>query len=78
MLKGLYKNILEKSLIGLIRLYQIIISPFLTPCCRFFPTCSDYAIMAIKRRGPFRGMLMAIMRLLRCHPFHPGGYDPVK
>ena len=77
MLKGLYKDILEKSLVGLIRLYQILISPFLSPCCRFFPTCSDYAILAIERHGPFRGLLMAIMRLLRCHPLHPGGYDPV-
>jgi putative membrane protein insertion efficiency factor len=77
MLKGLYKDILEKSLVGLIRLYQILISPFLNPCCRFFPTCSDYAILAIERHGPFRGLLMAIMRLLRCHPLHPGGYDPV-
>ncbi|MCX5856457.1 MAG: membrane protein insertion efficiency factor YidD [Deltaproteobacteria bacterium] len=77
MLKGLYKDILEKSLVGLIRLYQILISPFLNPCCRFFPTCSDYAILAIERHGPFRGLFMAIMRLLRCHPLHPGGYDPV-
>lgn len=78
MLKGLYKNILEKSLVGLIRLYQIMISPLLSPCCRFFPSCSDYAILAIERHGPFRGLLMAIMRLLRCHPLHPGGYDPVR
>jgi putative membrane protein insertion efficiency factor len=78
MLKGLYKDILEKSLVGLIRLYQILISPFLNPCCRFFPTCSDYAILAIERHGPFRGLLMAGMRLLRCHPLHPGGYDPVR
>lgn len=78
MLKGLYKNILEKSLVGLIRLYQIMISPFLSPCCRFFPSCSDYAILAIERHGPFRGLLMAILRLLRCHPLHPGGYDPVR
>ena len=78
MLKNLYKDILEKSLVGLIRLYQIMISPFFNPCCRFFPTCSDYAILAIERYGPFRGLLMAIMRLLRCHPLHPGGYDPVR
>ena len=78
MLKGLYKDILEKSLVGLIRLYQILISPFLSPCCRFFPTCSDYAILAIERHGPFRGLLMAGTRLLLCHPLHPGGYDPVR
>jgi putative membrane protein insertion efficiency factor len=78
MLKDLCKNILEKSLIGLIRLYQICLSPFIGPCCRFFPTCSDYAIMAIRRHGPLRGPFMAGMRLLRCHPLHPGGYDPVR
>ena len=78
MLKGLYKEILEKSFVGMIRLYQIMISPFFNPCCRFFPTCSDYAILAIERHGPFRGLFMAILRLLRCHPLHPGGYDPVR
>ena len=78
MLKGLYKDILEKCFVGMIRLYQIMISPFFNPCCRFFPTCSDYAILAIERHGPFRGLFMAIMRLLRCHPLHPGGYDPVR
>jgi putative membrane protein insertion efficiency factor len=78
MLKDLCKHILEKILIGLIRLYQIGLSPLFGPCCRFFPTCSDYAIMAIKRHGPLRGPFMAGMRLLRCHPLHPGGYDPVR
>jgi putative membrane protein insertion efficiency factor len=78
MLKDLCKHILEKILIGLIRLYQIGLSPLFGPCCRFFPTCSDYAIMAIRRHGPLRGPFMAGMRLLRCHPLHPGGYDPVR
>jgi putative membrane protein insertion efficiency factor len=78
MLKDLCKHIPEKSLIGLIRLYQIGLSPLFGPCCRFFPTCSDYAIMAIRRHGPLRGPLIAGMRLLRCHPLHPGGYDPVR
>jgi hypothetical protein len=78
MLKDLCKDIPEKILVGLIRLYQIGLSPLLGPCCRFFPTCSDYAIMAIRRHGPFRGLIMAGMRLLRCHPLHPGGYDPVR
>jgi hypothetical protein len=77
MIKDLCKDILVKSLVGLIRLYQIVLSPLFGPCCRFFPTCSDYAIMAIRRQGPFRGLLMAGLRLLRCHPLHPGGYDPV-
>jgi len=77
MLKDLCKHILEKGFIGLIRLYQIGLSPLFGPCCRFFPTCSDYAIMAIRRHGPLRGPFMAGMRLLRCHPLNPGGYDPV-
>jgi len=78
MFKSLCKEIPVKGLIGLIRLYQVGVSPFFSPCCRFFPTCSDYAIIAIRRHGAPRGLLMTITRLLRCHPLHPGGYDPVK
>lgn len=66
-----------RFLIILIRAYQICISPFLTPCCRFYPTCSEYAITAIRRYGPFRGAVLGMMRILRCHPLHSGGYDPV-
>ena len=65
-------------LIWLLRLYQTAISPWLPPSCRFEPTCSDYACKAIERYGALRGSLMSLRRLLRCHPFHPGGYDPVK
>jgi putative membrane protein insertion efficiency factor len=65
-------------LVFLIRVYQRLISPLLPPSCRFTPTCSEYAVEAIKKRGAFRGSYMAARRLLRCHPFHPGGYDPVK
>jgi len=68
---------MERFLVILIRAYQICISPFLTPCCRFYPTCSEYAITAIKHHGPFRGAVLGMMRILRCHPLHPGGYDPV-
>jgi putative membrane protein insertion efficiency factor len=64
-------------LIWLIKGYRFFISPLLPPACRFQPTCSMYAIQAIERFGVFRGSWMAIMRILRCHPFHPGGYDPV-
>jgi len=60
-----------------IRIYQLCISPLMAPCCRFHPTCSEYAITAIKRHGPLKGMYYALRRILRCHPFHPGGYDPV-
>lgn len=63
--------------LGLIHLYQRSISPFIPPCCRFRPTCSDYAAQAIQTHGLGRGSLLALWRLLRCHPFHPGGYDPV-
>ncbi|MCX5832632.1 MAG: membrane protein insertion efficiency factor YidD [Deltaproteobacteria bacterium] len=61
-----------------IRVYQLCISPLLIPCCRFYPTCSEYAITAIRRHGPLKGLLFSARRIFRCHPFHPGGYDPVK
>lgn len=64
-------------LIWLIKGYRLFISPLFPPTCRFQPTCSMYAIQAIERFGVFRGGWMGIMRILRCHPFHPGGYDPV-
>ncbi|AFY42017.1 membrane protein insertion efficiency factor YidD [Nostoc sp. PCC 7107] len=63
--------------IWLIRGYRMFISPLFPPTCRFQPTCSMYAIQAIERFGVMRGGWMAIWRILRCHPFHPGGYDPV-
>jgi putative membrane protein insertion efficiency factor len=62
----------------LIRAYQLLISPLFPPVCRFTPTCSQYAIDAIKCHGPVRGFFMALWRILRCHPFSDGGYDPVK
>jgi len=64
-------------LIWLIRGYRMFISPLFPPSCRFQPTCSQYGIQAIERFGPIRGSWMTIRRILRCHPFHPGGYDPV-
>lgn len=65
-------------LLALIRTYQLLVSPFLGPSCRFYPSCSQYAHEAILLYGPFRGSWRAVKRLLRCHPFHPGGYDPVE
>jgi putative membrane protein insertion efficiency factor len=62
---------------GLIRGYQKFISPALPPACRFYPSCSQYAIEAIARHGALRGSWLAARRLARCHPFHPGGVDPV-
>ncbi|NLH45732.1 MAG: membrane protein insertion efficiency factor YidD [Acholeplasmataceae bacterium] len=61
----------------LIRFYQLFISPLFPPTCRFYPTCSQYAIEAIQKKGVLRGVLLAIKRIAKCHPFHPGGYDPV-
>lgn len=67
-----------KSLfIGLIRAYQRYISPLKPPSCRFYPTCSSYGIQAIEKYGAIRGTFMTIKRILKCHPFHSGGYDPV-
>lgn len=60
-----------------IRFYQIFISPLKPPTCRFYPTCSAYAIEAIQKKGPVKGTWLAIKRIAKCHPFHPGGYDPV-
>ena len=72
-----YVRILENVLILLVRVYQIGISPLLGPCCRFYPSCSDYAIEALRTRGCVAGLWLGTQRLLRCHPFHPGGFDPV-
>jgi uncharacterized protein len=64
-------------LILLIKGYRLFISPLFPPTCRFQPTCSMYAIQAVEKFGAFRGGYLAIRRILRCHPFHPGGYDPI-
>lgn len=63
--------------IGLIRLYQVLISPWLGMHCRYEPTCSAYAIEALRVHGVLRGGMLALARIGRCHPFHAGGYDPV-
>ncbi|RJQ07641.1 MAG: membrane protein insertion efficiency factor YidD [Bacillota bacterium] len=68
---------LTKALVAVIRGYQLFVSPLLGPHCRFRPTCSQYAMEAVTRYGPVKGFFLAARRLLKCHPFHPGGYDPV-
>jgi putative membrane protein insertion efficiency factor len=65
-------------LLALLRLYKLAVSPLLPPSCRFVPTCSEYTSEAVSRYGALRGSWMGLRRLLRCHPFHSGGYDPVK
>ncbi len=69
---------MTRFLIGVIRLYQRMISPFLPPTCRFYPSCSEYAVEAIERYGWWRGTGRVLGRILRCQPFHPGGFDPVE
>jgi putative membrane protein insertion efficiency factor len=66
-----------KLALQLIKLYQLLISPLFSPACRFVPTCSEYAYQAVCSYGIMSGGLLAIKRILRCHPFHPGGFDPV-
>ena len=62
--------------IGLVRLYQLVLSPIFGRQCRFHPTCSQYFIEAVQKYGAVLGSLRGIRRILRCHPFHPGGHDP--
>ena len=68
---------MKKLIIKLIRFYQRRISPLFGPRCRYYPTCSQYAVEAVERFGAFKGSILAVLRLLRCNPFFPGGYDPV-
>ncbi|RKX99334.1 MAG: membrane protein insertion efficiency factor YidD [Spirochaetes bacterium] len=68
---------MTKILILFFKFYQKTISPIFPPTCIYTPTCSNYAILAIKKHGPLKGIVMAILRVLRCTPFHRGGYDPV-
>lgn len=71
------KKLLANVLIGLIRLYQGAISPYLPPSCRYTPSCSAYGVEALKKYGPFKGGWLTIKRVLSCHPWGGSGYDPV-
>ena len=68
---------MKRVLRGLIRLYQLCVSPFIAPHCRFHPTCSQYGVEALEKHGTRRGLWLTARRLCRCHPWHPGGFDPV-
>lgn len=69
---------MKNVLIGIIRFYQKFISPVKPGKCRFYPTCSQYTLQAIEKYGAFKGSILGMKRICRCHPFHPGGYDPLK
>jgi len=68
---------IKKSLLLIIRCYQLTLSYFIGRSCRFYPTCSEYSMQAIEEHGGIQGMRLSVNRISKCHPFHPGGYDPV-
>ncbi|MGB9773579.1 MAG: membrane protein insertion efficiency factor YidD [Bacteroidota bacterium] len=68
---------MKRVLILLVRGYQFFLSPLFQNSCRFYPTCSQYSIEALQKHGALRGLWLSVKRVLRCNPFHPGGYDPV-
>ncbi|MBD7985514.1 membrane protein insertion efficiency factor YidD [Sporosarcina sp. Sa2YVA2] len=68
---------MKSILIGIIKVYQKILSPLTPPTCRFYPTCSHYGVEALQKHGALKGSWLAIKRISRCHPFHEGGFDPV-
>ena len=72
-----FKDLLSKMLIGLIRLYQMTLSPLIGRACRYTPTCSNYGIEAIRKHGPFKGSWLTLKRVLSCNPWGGSGYDPV-
>ncbi len=74
---GKIADMLAALLVLPIRIYQLCISPLLPPSCRFVPTCSQYAVEALRKYGPVKGLYLAVRRLLRCHPWGGSGYDPV-
>jgi len=68
---------MKKLMLAMIKFYRRFISPIKRPCCRFYPTCSAYAAEAIEKHGALKGFFLALIRIFKCHPFHPGGFDPV-
>jgi putative membrane protein insertion efficiency factor len=70
-------KVLQNLVLLVIRFYQRAVSPYLGANCRYYPTCSVYTYEAVQKYGAFRGLILGIKRILRCHPYHAGGYDPV-
>lgn len=70
------RNLPAASIVGTVRAYQLLLSPLLGRRCRFHPSCSEYMVGAVKKYGAISGGRRGLIRILRCHPFHPGGYDP--
>jgi putative membrane protein insertion efficiency factor len=70
------ERICQRFALAILKGYKLLVSPMLAPSCRFTPTCSEYASDAIEQYGAVRGVMKALKRLLRCHPFHRGGWDP--
>ena len=68
---------MKRVLVALLRTYQYAISPFLGRRCRYYPSCSEYAVEAVEKHGAIKGGWLGVKRVYRCHPWHPGGYDPV-
>lgn len=68
---------MKRILMAMVRFYRAAISPLRPPCCRFYPTCSQYALEALEKYGALKGGYLSVRRVLRCNPFHKGGYDPV-
>ena len=75
LLRMLFIDVPSRILVGLVRLYQIFLSPLIGHNCRFHPTCSNYFIQAVQKHGPLSGSLRGLWRICRCNPFHPGGDD---
>ncbi|NIT35592.1 MAG: membrane protein insertion efficiency factor YidD [candidate division Zixibacteria bacterium] len=71
------KAVAQAVIVGAIRAYQFTLGPLLPMACRFEPSCSRYALEAVRKYGPWRGSALAVLRIVRCNPLHPGGYDPV-
>ena len=71
------RAVIKKALVGMLHVYRLVISPLFPPCCRYYPSCSAYAVQAIRLHGPLAGGWLALKRVARCHPWAPGGHDPV-